>query len=184
MIRQPFHGRLILPNITSLNPKRLSLYLYRPTSMRSESSTSQNNNFFEYTSGRWIRDETQQMLRRYRQFNVEALKKVNAEACGAQTVVGIEKIAEGSYNKIFNIKVDNGKKVIARIPTPLAGPDHLVTASEVATMDYIRSLGVPIPRVLAWCSNASSTSVESEYIIMEKAQGIELGRVWDKMTPN
>lgn len=86
------------------------------------SSTSQNSNFFEYTSGRWIHDETQQMSRRYRQFNVEALKKVSAQACDAQTVVGIEKIAEGSYNKIFNIKVDNGKEVIARIPTPLAGP--------------------------------------------------------------
>ena len=92
--------------------------------MRSESSTS-HNNFFEYTSGRWIHDETQQMSRRYRQFNVEALKKVSAEACGAQTVVGIEKIAEGSYNKIFNIKVDNGKEVIARIPTHLLVPTIL-----------------------------------------------------------
>ena len=31
-------------------------------------------------------------------------------------------------------------------------------------MDYVRSFGVPIPRVLAWCSNASGTPVESEYI--------------------
>ena len=94
--------------------------------MRSESSTSQNNNFFEYIHFRtWIHDETQQMSHRYGQFNVEALKKVSAEACGAQTVVGIEKIAEGSYNKIFNIKVDNGKEVIARIPTHLLVPTIL-----------------------------------------------------------
>lgn len=49
-------------------------------------------------------------------------------------------------------------------------------------MDYVRSLGVPVPRVLAWCADASDTTVGSEYIIMERAPGIELGRVWDQIS--
>ncbi|KIK64973.1 hypothetical protein GYMLUDRAFT_980222 [Collybiopsis luxurians FD-317 M1] len=49
-------------------------------------------------------------------------------------------------------------------------------------MDYVRSLGIPVPRVLAWCADASSTPVQSEYIVMERASGIELGRVWDQLS--
>ncbi|KAL0954812.1 hypothetical protein HGRIS_003757 [Hohenbuehelia grisea] len=95
----------------------------------------------------------------------------------------MQKIAEGTYNKIFLLTLDNDRKVIARIPTTLAGPAHLVTSSEVATMDYVRGLGTPSPRVLAWCSHADDTPVNSEYIIMERVDGVELGRVWDTLEP-
>jgi hypothetical protein len=42
-------------------------------------------------------------------------------------------------------------------------------------------LGTPVPRVLAWSSRAYENTVGAEYIIMEKAQGIELERVWPSM---
>jgi hypothetical protein len=77
--------------------------------------------------------------------------------------------------------MDNGAEVIARIPTPAAGPAHLVTASEVATMEFMRDLGVPVPKVLAWSPNAEN-KVGAEYIIMEKALGIQLKEVWDTMS--
>ena len=48
-------------------------------------------------------------------------------------------------------------------------------------MDYVRSFGVPIPRVLPM--RLVLRSSQSTYIIMENAQGIELGHVWDKITP-
>jgi hypothetical protein len=73
-----------------------------------------------------------QKSRRYRKFNVGSF------STPMLVVVGIEKIAEVSYNKIF--KADNGKEVIVCIPIPAccsqAVPVHLVTASEIATMDY------------------------------------------------
>lgn len=95
----------------------------------------------------------------------------------------MEKLAEGAHNKVFHCKLDNGLELIARIPTVVAGPGRLVTASEVATIDFVRSqLGIPVPRVLAWCADASTTPVQAEYIVMEKADGIELGKVWDNMS--
>ncbi len=49
-------------------------------------------------------------------------------------------------------------------------------------MDFAREvLGVPVPKVLAWCSRAESTSVGAEYIIMEVAQGVELDSAWQSL---
>lgn len=54
-----------------------------------------------------------------------------------------------------------------------------MTASEVATMDYVRNyLGVPAPKVLAWSSRAGTNGIGAEYILMETAAGVQLGDVW------
>ncbi len=75
----------------------------------------------------------------------------------------------GSCNKILLLTLDNGKEVIARLPFPMAGPPHLLTASEAATMEFLRTvLSVPVPQVLSWSSRADSTPVGAEFIIMEK----------------
>jgi hypothetical protein len=42
------------------------------------------------------------------------------------------------------------------------------------------NLSTPTPRVLAWDSRRDN-AVGAEYIIMEKAEGVPLGRVWDRM---
>ena len=81
----------------------------------------------------------------------------------------------GCFNKIFNLKFDNGSELIAKIPYPLLSPRRLCTASEVATMDYACTvLGLPIPKVFAWSASADRTDVGAEYILMEKVEGIEL----------
>ena len=84
-------------------------------------------------------------------------------------------ILEGSFNKIFNLKFDNGSELIAKIPYPLLTPRHLSTASEVATMDYARNvLGLPVPKVFGWSASADRTDVGAEYILMEKVGGVEV----------
>ena len=88
----------------------------------------------------------------------------------------MEKIAE-SLNRVFLVTFQNGQQVIVRIPTPISGPSHFSTASEVATMDFLRRLGIPVPIVLAWSSRAQSTEVESEFIIMEKVDGLPLIKI-------
>ncbi|KAL4877121.1 kinase-like domain-containing protein [Aspergillus karnatakaensis] len=129
---------------------------------------------FRYTSGRWLWDEEQQLRDRYSPFNVPELQKVAARSVGANACVEIKKLAEGSFNKTFKLTMDNGMTVIARIPHPIAGPRHYTTASEVATMDFASSiLDIPVPRVLAWSSDANNP-VRSEYIIMEEAPGVKL----------
>jgi len=49
------------------------------------------------------------------------------------------KFSEGQYNKVFLLKMDNGSEVVAKIPNPNAGPAHHVTASEVATVNFVCS---------------------------------------------
>lgn len=136
--------------------------------------------FFNYTSGRWLIHETAQLEKRCLKFDVQALKDVVMSTCpGASSVISMEKLPEGNFNKVLLVQLDNGREVVARLRNPNAGPVNLVTASEVATMEYARrKLGVPVPRVLGWCSNRNDTPVGAEYIIMEKAPGIEIFRIW------
>jgi hypothetical protein len=47
------------------------------------------------------------------------------------------KLAEGGYNKVFRLDMNDGKSVLARIPNPNAGPSFYTTASEVATMEFV-----------------------------------------------
>jgi hypothetical protein len=93
--------------------------------------------FFQYTSGRWLWDEEQQLRDRYTPFNVPELQKVAAYSVGAKECINMTKLAEGSFNKTFKLSMDNGLNVIARIPHPIAGPKYYTTASEVATMEFV-----------------------------------------------
>lgn len=98
---------------------------------------SQYEDFFRHTSGRWLWDEEQQLRERFRKFNVPELQRVAAESVGATVCVSMTKLAEGSFNKVFRLVMDDGKVAIARIPNPNAGPECYTTASEVATMDLV-----------------------------------------------
>ncbi|KAI4120213.1 MAG: hypothetical protein LQ338_007177 [Usnochroma carphineum] len=110
------------------------------------------------------------------------LARIAAESVGSKSCRNVEKYQEGQYNKVFLVTTEDGKEVIAKVPQPNAGRPHFTTASEVATMDYARNvLDLPVPEVYAWNSKASTSSVGAEYIIMEKAPGVELGCVWPKL---
>ncbi|KAF1961603.1 hypothetical protein CC80DRAFT_400961 [Byssothecium circinans] len=77
--------------------------------------------------------------------------------------------------------MDDGTVMIARMPNPNAGPPFKTTASEVATMDFARTvLEIPVPKVFSWSGEVDSP-VESEYILMEEATGTQLGEVWNDM---
>ena len=125
-------------------------------------------------------NEKERMAERYVRFNVPELMRTAARAVGRDRCVNIMKVAEGGFNKIFLLTMDDGYEVIARIPTPIAGPAHYTTASEVATMDYLRTrLDIPAPKVFAWASRVGSENpVGAEYIIMEKMQGENLASRW------
>lgn len=105
-------------------------------------SLDEYEDFFRYTSGRWIWDEEQQLRDRYRVFDVPALQHIAAESVGSSDCVSMMKLAEGGFNKVFRLVMNDGKIVIARIPNPNAGPSFYTTASEVATMEFVRALDV------------------------------------------
>ncbi|CAG7921350.1 unnamed protein product [Penicillium olsonii] len=83
---------------------------------------------------------------------------------------------------LFLLRAKNGREVIARIPTPVAGPPHYTTASKVATMDFLRSiLKLLVPEVLAY-SASSDNPIGAEYILMERVKGESLSSRWLSLT--
>lgn len=108
-----------------------------PLSRHMTTLTHDHEDFFRYTSGRWLWAEEQQLRDRYKVFNVAELQKVAAQAIGSEKCVSMIKLAEGNYNKVFRLTMDDGKTVLARIPNPNAGPPFYTTASEVATMEFV-----------------------------------------------
>ncbi|PWY70925.1 hypothetical protein BO70DRAFT_414774, partial [Aspergillus heteromorphus CBS 117.55] len=45
------------------------------------------------------------------------------------------------------------------------------------------NLHLPVPEVLTYCSRGAGSGLDVEYIVMEKARGIELARVWESLKP-
>ncbi|RFU30323.1 hypothetical protein B7463_g6034, partial [Scytalidium lignicola] len=62
-------------------------------------------------------------------------------------------MAEGGYNKIFLLTMDDGHEFIARVPTPC----HFTTASEVATLRFLRNvLQLPVPEIFAYSTSGTN----------------------------
>ncbi|KAF1828217.1 hypothetical protein BDW02DRAFT_635315 [Decorospora gaudefroyi] len=140
------------------------------------------NPLFCYTSGRWLWNEREQLEARYRRFDVSSLQQAACQAVGANKCISFKKIGEGNYNKAYRLEMKDGQKIIAKVPHPNSGPRVLTTASEVATMEFARTiLNIPVPRVLAW-SATDQNPVQAEYIIMEEASGSQLHEVWQDLS--
>ncbi|KAJ6102628.1 hypothetical protein N7486_005055, partial [Penicillium sp. IBT 16267x] len=142
-----------------------------------------SNELFEYTSGRWIYNESLRLCERRRVFNVPELKRLAALSVQQREddVTGFEKLAEGGFNRCFLVTMRNGIRVVARIPYPTTEPKSLVIASEVATMDFLRSHGIPVPKIFGY-STTESNSAGTEYIFMEFVRGTNLGDIWFTLT--
>lgn len=93
-------------------------------------------NPYKYTSGRWLRRDKLERDSRSLSFNFDVLRQRVIELCpGASSIARYEK-KEGGYNRVFVFTCDNGRRVVARLPTSVAGPARLTTNSEVATITY------------------------------------------------
>jgi hypothetical protein len=127
-------------------------------------------------------NETDRLNKRYVKFRPTELQRIAGEAVQQEYCPDIAKLAEGGFNKVFLLRAKNGREVIARIPTPIAGPPHYTTASEVATMDFLRDvLKLPVPEVLEY-SASSDNPVGAEYILMECVEGESLSSRWLSLT--
>ncbi|KAG6188753.1 hypothetical protein E4U36_006301 [Claviceps purpurea] len=137
---------------------------------------------FNFTRGRFVRDEEHELAIRHRKYNVIELARRAARVMQADRCVRIKKLPDGKYNRALLLSMDNGKEVVAKIPNPNAGQPHFTVASEVATMKFAREvLNTDLPEVYDWCSRAEETPVGAEFILMEKMEGEELEHVWPNM---
>ncbi|KAH7408181.1 phosphotransferase enzyme family protein [Phaeosphaeria sp. MPI-PUGE-AT-0046c] len=135
---------------------------------------------YRYARHRWLRNEEEELAKRYLKFDLPHLLKEAVNVCkGAQHCIQVLKCIEGLHNKAFILTMDTGAQVLAKLPNPNAGPAHYTTASEVATRRMLRDIfDIPIPRVLAWSSDAANNPVQAEYILEEKIRGVRLGTLW------
>jgi hypothetical protein len=138
---------------------------------------------FSYTSGRYIYNEDARLRERYVEFDPGALlREVEKHiGLGHGRASRITKLAEGGYNRVFQVTMDDGFEAIAKIPYSSTGPKYYATASEAATLTYLNSKGIPVPRVYGY-SSSENNPVGVEYILMEKAKGIPLDATWFTMS--
>jgi hypothetical protein len=95
---------------------------------------------YTYSAQRWIWNEEQQLRNKYVSFDLDALIQVAQEAAGYNAVcVTVSKLPEGNFNKAFLVTMQDGLELVVKIPNPSAGASHYTTASEVATMQYVRN---------------------------------------------
>jgi hypothetical protein len=71
-------------------------------------------------------------------FDMNELARIAASAIGADRCVHVEKCPEDDFNKTYILRMDDGREVIGKVPNPNTSLRHYTTASEVATMDYVR----------------------------------------------
>ncbi|KAI4281448.1 MAG: hypothetical protein L6R38_003686 [Xanthoria sp. 2 TBL-2021] len=136
---------------------------------------------FDYTNGRFLNDEKCQLSKRRVEFNLSNLCNEAVSVANGSPVRKIEKM-EGGFSKALVITMENGKEVVAKLPCPNAGRAMYSTASEAAVLQYVSTrTQVPVPKLLAWNADATNP-VGAEYIIMEKAPGVQLYTVWDDLS--
>ncbi|GBF62305.1 altered inheritance of mitochondria protein 9 [Trichophyton mentagrophytes] len=154
---------------------------FSSSSARRDTMKELTSDPFLYTTGRWLNQDELQRQSRSLKFNFSLLCETVAKIYpGASKVDSYEK-KEGGYNRVFIFTLDNGKKVVAKVPTSVAGPPRLTTNSEVATMAYLRSKSsLPIPETLLW-NDDPSNPVGIEYIVQEHADGVNLHEHWPEM---
>ncbi|QSS53787.1 phosphotransferase family protein, PKc-like superfamily domain-containing protein [Histoplasma capsulatum var. duboisii H88] len=148
---------------------------------RSISHSIDHDDLFRYSSGRWLVDEKQQLEQRFVKFNVERLcREAVSLFRDATKCVRVVKV-EGNFNKAFLLTMDDGSEVIAKLPCRNTGTRSLVTASEVATLQFLKSrTSIHVPEVFAWSADPENP-IGSEYILMEKIQGVALAGKWGTM---
>ncbi|EGD94286.1 serine/threonine protein kinase [Trichophyton tonsurans CBS 112818] len=174
-------------NLCLMRCNRISSLLRRTSAARKLHISSRGkpitkDKLFEYTNGGFLVNEKFQLSRRYVQFNLDALCDSAATSRGQPSPVrAVEKI-EGGFSKALLMKREDGTEVVAKIPCRNSGPAVYTTETEVGILKYVKQhTSVPVPEVYAWSSDPTNP-VGAEYIIMEKAAGILLFKIWGEIS--
>nr|POE94651.1 altered inheritance of mitochondria protein 9, mitochondrial [Quercus suber] len=151
--------------------------------IKSVPDTLSDPSSFSYTSGRFLFNETLRLRERHVEFNVDELRRAAEVAVRHEhgTVAKMRKLAEGGFNRVLLLTMQDGFEVIAKIPYRIARPEYYTTASEAATLTFLKQKGLPVPGVLSYCAKAANP-VGSEYILMEKAYGVSISDRWQDLT--
>ncbi|PKY06695.1 hypothetical protein P168DRAFT_295685 [Aspergillus campestris IBT 28561] len=135
---------------------------------------SNDESLFTYTTGRFLYNERARLRERYVPFNTTALKQAISKHVGHGHVQSLTKLSEGGFNRVLLATMEDGFKAIVKIPYWISVPRTYVTTSEVATLTFLRSKGIPVPEVYGWSSSSTTDKpIGVEYIIMEHVPGYQ-----------
>ncbi|KAI0341459.1 hypothetical protein BDW22DRAFT_1359031 [Trametopsis cervina] len=112
------------------------------------------------------------------QVDRKLLKDIVHEKMGAE-VARIQYLGAGTFHKGYLITLVDKREVVARVARRFM--PRLKTESEVATMQYLRErTNFPVPAVYHYDANPYNR-LGGEYILMSKAVGVPLSRVFHSM---
>ena len=82
-----------------------------------------NKDFFHYTRGRFVSNESHELAIRRVEFNMNELAKTAAESIGCTLAqcVHIEKFPDGMFNKSFLFTMKDGTQVVGKVPNQMLG---------------------------------------------------------------
>ena len=121
-----------------------------------------NEAFFRFTRGRFVSNEEFEISQRCVHFNMDKLAQIAASTADSRCCVAIEKYPDGQYTKAFLMIMEDGKQVVAKVPSPNAGQGQLTTASEVATMEFVMLMTLLWPTVLISYRPAMFSRLQSQ----------------------
>ncbi|KAI6144036.1 hypothetical protein BKA82DRAFT_33673 [Pisolithus tinctorius] len=84
----------------------------------------------------------------------------------AKALQSLDPLAEGGFNRTFLVTLRDNFQIVVRIPYPITAPKFYAVASELATLEFLRSSGLPVPSTYG-NSPDSDNAAETEYIFME-----------------
>ena len=70
--------------------------------------------------------------------------------------------------------------MVARLPFPVTAPKNYAVASEVATIQYLRTRGISAPEIYSY-STDSDNAAGTPYILVEFVQGSKLSEIWPSL---
>lgn len=157
----------------------------------SEHKTDPNADIlFQYTLGRWLKDNEDELAKRVTRFSIPALaelvKELGSQRAGkapidADTeIVQLVSTDQGKHHHVYRIDLSDGRQYTLRLPySGLSTEMHRKKRlqSEVATMDFVRRKVAPhhhfeVPQVHSWSATAGNP-LGHEYILMDFMAGRE-----------
>ncbi|KAF7969602.1 hypothetical protein HWV62_26839 [Athelia sp. TMB] len=109
------------------------------------------------------------------QVDRRTLRDIVAEKMAGE-VVRIKFLSSGTFHKAYLVTLADARDLVARVARRFM--PRLKTRSEVATLAYLAAhTSLPVPRVLHYDANPYNR-LGGEYILMSKAPGIPLSRVY------
>lgn len=87
-------------------------------------STTFNHDLGElsgFTLGRWFWGERHQLASRYIKFDLARPLGVAATTKGSEGCFQVAKVSQCQYNKVFSLKMGDGREVAAKLPYPNTG---------------------------------------------------------------